>query len=173
MIEELFWGDAGLGMAIVGSNLAAVGIAASGTPRAGDGVGAAVLRHRRRPQARCVLRLRARRRLRRGRLPHVGQVRRGQGRVGAQRHQGLDHQRWHRRHPRGGWRGRPRARLEGARQLRRSAGHARPLSMGQKYKKHGIRASHTAEVVLDDVRVPGSLPARRQGEARRAPRPGP
>ena len=30
------------------------------------------------------------------------------------------------------------------------------LSQGQKYKKHGIRASHTAEVVLDGVRVPGS-----------------
>jgi acyl-CoA dehydrogenase len=30
------------------------------------------------------------------------------------------------------------------------------LSMGQKYKKHGIRASHTSEVVLDDVRIPGS-----------------
>jgi alkylation response protein AidB-like acyl-CoA dehydrogenase len=30
------------------------------------------------------------------------------------------------------------------------------LSMGQKYKKHGIRASHTAEVVFDDVRVPAS-----------------
>ncbi|MGZ4691577.1 MAG: acyl-CoA dehydrogenase family protein, partial [Acidimicrobiia bacterium] len=30
------------------------------------------------------------------------------------------------------------------------------LSQGQKYKKLGIRASHTAEVVLDDVRVPGS-----------------
>jgi acyl-CoA dehydrogenase len=30
------------------------------------------------------------------------------------------------------------------------------LSMGQKYKKHGIRASHTAEVVFDDVKVPGS-----------------
>ena len=29
------------------------------------------------------------------------------------------------------------------------------LSMGQKFRKHGIRASHTAEVVLDDVRVPG------------------
>jgi alkylation response protein AidB-like acyl-CoA dehydrogenase len=29
------------------------------------------------------------------------------------------------------------------------------LSQGQKYAKHGIRASHTAEVVLDDVRVPG------------------
>jgi acyl-CoA dehydrogenase len=31
------------------------------------------------------------------------------------------------------------------------------LSQGQKYKKHGIRASHTAEVILDDVRVPGRL----------------
>ncbi|TDD00685.1 acyl-CoA dehydrogenase [Nonomuraea deserti] len=30
------------------------------------------------------------------------------------------------------------------------------LSMGQKFRKHGIRASHTAEVVLDRVRVPGS-----------------
>ncbi|WP_208027204.1 acyl-CoA dehydrogenase family protein [Rhabdothermincola sediminis] len=30
------------------------------------------------------------------------------------------------------------------------------LSMGQKYSKLGIRASHTAEVVLEDVRVPGS-----------------
>jgi len=29
------------------------------------------------------------------------------------------------------------------------------LSMGQKYKKHGIKASHTSEVVLVDVRVPG------------------
>jgi alkylation response protein AidB-like acyl-CoA dehydrogenase len=30
------------------------------------------------------------------------------------------------------------------------------LSMGQKYAKHGIRASHTAEVVLDDCRVAGT-----------------
>jgi alkylation response protein AidB-like acyl-CoA dehydrogenase len=29
------------------------------------------------------------------------------------------------------------------------------LSQGQKFKKHGIRASHTAEVVLEEVRVPG------------------
>jgi len=29
------------------------------------------------------------------------------------------------------------------------------LSMGQKFSKHGIRASHTSEVVLDDVRIPG------------------
>ena len=31
----------------------------------------------------------------------------------------------------------------------------RGLSMGQKFRKHGIRASHTAEVILNDVRVPG------------------
>lgn len=30
------------------------------------------------------------------------------------------------------------------------------LSQGQKFKKHGIRASHTAEVVLENVRIPGS-----------------
>ena len=29
------------------------------------------------------------------------------------------------------------------------------LSQGQKFRKHGIRASHTAEVNLDNVRVPG------------------
>ncbi len=29
------------------------------------------------------------------------------------------------------------------------------LSQGQKFRKHGVRASHTAEVVLDNVRVPG------------------
>ncbi|MBW8487139.1 acyl-CoA dehydrogenase family protein [Actinomadura parmotrematis] len=31
------------------------------------------------------------------------------------------------------------------------------LRQGQKFKKHGIRASHTAEVILDDVRVPAAL----------------
>jgi alkylation response protein AidB-like acyl-CoA dehydrogenase len=31
------------------------------------------------------------------------------------------------------------------------------LSLGQKFKKMGIRASHTGEVVLEDVKVPGSL----------------
>ena len=33
----------------------------------------------------------------------------------------------------------------------------RGLTQGTKFKKHGIRASHTAEVILDDVRVPGRL----------------
>ncbi|WP_106402667.1 acyl-CoA dehydrogenase family protein [Actinocorallia populi] len=31
------------------------------------------------------------------------------------------------------------------------------FSQGQKFKKHGIRASHTAEVILDNVRIPGRL----------------
>ena len=31
------------------------------------------------------------------------------------------------------------------------------FTQGQKFKKHGIRASHTAEVVLDGVRLPGNL----------------
>ena len=30
------------------------------------------------------------------------------------------------------------------------------LSQGQKFKKHGIRASHTSEVILDNLRLPGS-----------------
>ena len=30
------------------------------------------------------------------------------------------------------------------------------LSQGQKFRKHGIRASHTAEVVLQDCRIPGN-----------------
>src|SRR3954451_22760489 len=32
----------------------------------------------------------------------------------------------------------------------------RGLEMGSKVKKHGLRASHTADVFLDDVRIPGS-----------------
>ena len=30
------------------------------------------------------------------------------------------------------------------------------LEMGTKLKKHGLRASHTADVFLDECRVPGS-----------------
>jgi acyl-CoA dehydrogenase len=46
----------------------------------------------------------------------------------------------------------------------KSRGHAsfvippdtKGFSMGQKFKKHGIRASHTAEVIMDNVKLPGS-----------------
>src|SRR6201986_3269564 len=42
------------------------------------------------------------------------------------------------------------------------------LAQGQKFKKHGIRASHTAEVVLDNVRLPEDaiLGGREKFEAR-------
>ena len=60
-------------------------------------VGAAVLRYARRDPARRVLRERARRRFRRVVAQDARRLRRGQRRVGAQRHQGVDHQRRHRR----------------------------------------------------------------------------
>ena len=45
------------------------------------------------------------------------------------------------------------------------------LSQGQKFQKHGIRASHTAEVVLDDVRVAGSCLLGGKDKPRHASRP--
>ena len=47
------------------------------------------------------------------------------------------------------------------------------LQMGTKVRKHGLRASHTADVFFDDCRMPGRLPARRQGEASTSGSPGP
>lgn len=153
-IEELFWGDAGIGMAIMGSGLAAAGIAASGTPEQvmewvpqcyGDAqnlqLGAFAASE-----------------------PDAGSDVAAY-RLSAKYDQATDE--WV---------------LNGTKAWitnggiadihvvvavvdpeLRSKGHAsfivppgtKGLSMGQKYKKHGIRASHTAEVVLDDVRVPG------------------
>src|SRR6188472_2204546 len=154
-VEELFWGDAGLGMAIMGSSLAAAGISSNGTP---EQVGEWV------PQcygdaddlklgAFCVsepdagsdvssLRTRAvydeandewvlngtKAWITNGGIADVHVV------VAA---------------------------VDPALKGRGQASFIVPpntkgLSQGQKYKKHGIRASHTAEVVLDDVRVPGS-----------------
>ena len=122
-VEEVFWGDAGIGMAIMGSGLAAAGIAGTRHAGAGDGVGAAVLRHRRQGATRGVLRERARRRLGRVEPAHPGRVRRGDRRVGAQRHQGVDHQRRHRRRARGRRRRRSRAEGPRARLVRGAARH--------------------------------------------------
>src|SRR6187431_3027140 len=154
-VEELFWGDAGIGMAIMGSGLAAAGIAVNGTP---EQVGEWV------PQcygtadkialgAFCVsepdagsnvssLRTRAvydeatdewvlngtKAWITNGGIADLHVV------VAA-----VD----------------PELKGRGQASFVVPSG-TKGLSQGQKYLKHGIRASHTAEVVLDDVRVPGS-----------------
>ncbi|HET9547083.1 MAG TPA: acyl-CoA dehydrogenase family protein [Desertimonas sp.] len=153
-VEELFWGDAGIGMAIMGSGLAAAGIAGNGTP---EQVGEWIPRCYGTPDkialgAFCVsepdagsdvssLRTRAvydeakdewvingtKAWITNGGIADVHVV------VAA-----VDPE------------------LKGRGQASFVIGPDTPgLSQGQKYKKHGIRASHTAEVVLDDVRIPG------------------
>ena len=108
-----------------GSGLAAAGISGNGTPEQVMEWVPAVLRHRRRREARRLLRERARRRLRRVLPAHPGGLRRGHRRVGAQRHQGVDHQRRHRRRARRGGGGRARPEGPGPGQLRRAARHRR------------------------------------------------
>jgi alkylation response protein AidB-like acyl-CoA dehydrogenase len=155
-IEEIFWGDAGIGMAIMGSGLAAAGIAASGTPEQvmewvpqcySDGskinTGAFAASE-----------------------PDAGSDVNGY-RLSAKYDEAKDE--WV---------------LNGTKAWITnggmadihvvvavvdpelgSKGHASfivppgtaGLTQGQKYKKHGIKASHTAEVVLDDVRVPATV----------------
>jgi acyl-CoA dehydrogenase len=153
-LEELFWGDAGLGMSIMGTGLAAAGIAASGTrdqlaewvpqcygtadkialgafcasePDAGSDVAAYRTRAKYDEATDEWVLNGTKAWITNGGIADIHVV------VAV-----VD------------------AELK-------SKGHAsfivppntKGLSMGQKYKKHGIRASHTAEVVLDDVRLPG------------------
>lgn len=154
VLEELFWGDGGIGMALTGTSLALTGILANGTqaqqdewvPQCfGDATNPAVA-------AFCASE------------PDAGSD------VGAYRSRAVYHEasdEWV---------------LNGTKAWATnggianvhvvvatvdpelgSKGHATfivpngtmGLSQGQKYSKHGIRASHTAEVVLEDVRVPG------------------
>jgi acyl-CoA dehydrogenase len=152
--EELFWGDAGIGLAILGSGLAAAGIAANGTPEQvmewvpqcyGDAddvkLGAFCVSEPDAGSDVSSLRTRAvydeandewvldgtKAWITNGGIADVHVV------VAA-----VD----------------PELRSRGQATFVVPPG-TKGLSMGQKYKKHGIRASHTAEVVLDGVRVPG------------------
>ena len=154
-IEELFWGDAGLGMAIMGTALAAAGIASSGTPEQimewvpqayGDAsdlklgafcaseadAGSDVAAYRtsaKYDEAKDEWVLNGTKAwITNGGIADIHVV------VAVVE---------------------PEFRSKGHASFIVPAGTP-GLSMGQKYKKHGIRASHTAEVVLDDVRVPGS-----------------
>jgi alkylation response protein AidB-like acyl-CoA dehydrogenase len=154
VVEELFWGDAGIGMAIMGSALAAAGISGNGTPEQvmewvpqcyGDAntvqLGAFCVSEPDAGSDVSSLRTRAvydeandewvlngtKAWITNGGIADVHVV------VAA---------------------------VDPALKGRGQASFIVPpgtkgLSQGQKYLKHGIRASHTAEVVLDDVRVPG------------------
>jgi len=154
-IEELFWGDAGIGMAIMGSGLAAAGIAGNGTPEqimewvpqcygSADDVklGAFCVSEPDAGSDVSSLRTRAvydeakdewvlngtKAWITNGGIANVHVV------VAA-----VDPE----------LRGRGQASFV-------IPPNTKGLSQGQKYTKHGIKASHTSEVVLDDVRVPGS-----------------
>jgi alkylation response protein AidB-like acyl-CoA dehydrogenase len=152
--EELFWGDAGIGLSLAGSGLAAVAVATNGTPeQAGEWL----------PQM----------------FGSPGDVKLGAfcssepdagSDVGAIRTRAVYQE------ATGEWV------LNGTKTWATNGGIAdvhvvvasvnpalgsrgqatfivppgtRGLAQGQKFRKHGIRASHTAEVVLDDVRIPG------------------
>ena len=153
-IEEIFWGDAGLGMAIMGSGLAAAGITGNGTPEqimewvpqcygTADDIklGAFCVSEPDAGSDVSSLRTRAvydeatdewvlngtKAWITNGGIANVHVV------VAA---------------------------VDSSLKGRGQASFVVPpgtkgLSMGQKYKKHGIKASHTSEVVLDDVRIPG------------------
>jgi alkylation response protein AidB-like acyl-CoA dehydrogenase len=154
-IEEMFWGDAGIGMAIMGSGLAAAGIASSGTPEqvmewvpqcygTADDVKVGAF---------CASE------------PDAGSDVGGY-RASAKYDEAKDE--WVLNGTKAwitnGGIANVHVVVAVVDPTLGSKGHAsfvvppgtQGLSQGQKYKKHGIRASHTAEVVLDDVRVPGS-----------------
>ncbi|MDQ6651012.1 MAG: acyl-CoA dehydrogenase family protein [Actinomycetota bacterium] len=155
VMEELFWGDAGIGLSIVGTTLAAAGLLANGT---GEQVGEWVpqmfgTEDEPRVAAFCVSE------------PDAGSD------VSSMRTRAVYDEKtdewvlngtktWA---TNGGIAAvhvvvasvDPELRARG--QASFVVGPGTPgLRQGQKFRKHGIRASHTAEVVLEDCRIPGS-----------------
>lgn len=154
--EEMFWGDAGIALAILGTGLAAASVAANGTPEqvgewvpqmfgtvedpkvaafcssepnAGSDVGAILTRARYDEATDEWVLNGTKTWATNGGIANVHIV------VASV-------------HPELGTRGQASFIIPPA---------TKGLSQGQKFLKHGIRASHTAEVVLDDVRIPGRL----------------
>src|SRR3954467_1219974 len=154
-MEELFWGDAGIGLAIVGSSLAAAAVVATGTPEqigewapqlfgspgdlklaafcssepdAGSDVGAMRTRARYDEATDEWVLNGTKTWATNGGIADVHVVTAV-----------VD----------------PELRTRGQARFGVPPG-TQGLSQGQKFHKHGIRASHTAEVVLDQCRVPGS-----------------
>ena len=151
--EELFWGDAGIGMAIMGTTLAVAAHLRVGHARAAGRVGAAVLRHAGGPQGGRLLRLGARRRLRRLLAAHPRPLRRGDRRVGPQRPEGVGHQRRHRQRPRGRGVGRSRAGRARAGGLRDPARDQGPGDGDQGPQARPARVAHRRRLPR---RLPGS-----------------
>jgi acyl-CoA dehydrogenase len=153
--EELFWGDAGIGMAIMGTTLAVAGIFSSGTPEQmmewvpqcfgsedDPKVGAFCVSE---PDAGSdVSSLRTRAKYDEATDEWVLNGQKAWATNGgiANVHVVV-------------------ASVDPELKARGQAGFIIPpgtkgLEMGTKVKKHGLRASHTADVFLDDVRIPGS-----------------
>ncbi|MFL5856498.1 MAG: acyl-CoA dehydrogenase family protein [Solirubrobacteraceae bacterium] len=152
--EELFWGDAGIGMALMGTTIAAAGIFAAGTPEQlgqwvpqcygtpdDPKVGAFCVSE---PDAGSdVSSLRTRARYDEGKDEWVLNGQKAWGTNGgiANVHVVV-------------------ASVDPELGARGQAAFVVPpgtkgLEMGTKVRKHGLRASHTADVFLDDCRIPG------------------
>jgi acyl-CoA dehydrogenase len=153
--EELFWGDAGIGMAIMGTTLAVAGIFAAGTPEqmgewipqcygseSDPKVGAFCVSE---PDAGSdVSSLRTRAKYDEAKDEWVLNGQKAWATNGGIANVHVIH-----------------ASVEPELKARGQAGFVIPpgtkgLEMGTKVKKHGLRASHTADVFLDDCRIPGS-----------------
>jgi len=155
-LEELFWGDAGIGLAIFGSGLAAAGIAANGTPEqvmewvpqcfgTPDDIQVASFCVSEPDAGSDVSSLKTKARYDEARDEWVLNGTKAWATNGglASLHVVT-------------------ATVDPSLGSRGQATFVVPpgtagIRQGQKYKKHGIRASHTAEVVLDDCRVPGRM----------------
>ncbi len=153
-MEEIFWGDAGIGLSIVGSALAAAGVSSNGTP---EQVGEWVPQMFGSPGD---LKLAAFCSSEPDAGSDVGAMRTRARYDGATDEWVLNGTKtWA---TNGGLADvhvvtavvDPDLRTRGQASFVVPPG-TKGLSQGQKFQKHGIRASHTAEVVLDDVRVPG------------------
>ncbi len=152
--EELFWGDAGIALSLVGSTLAAVAVASNGTPEqvgewlpemfgSADGVKLGAFCASEPEAGSDVGSIRTRAEYREASDEWVLNGTKSWATNGgiANVHVVV-------------------AAVDPALGTRGQASFIIPpgnpgLRQGQKFRKHGVRASHTAEVVLDDVRVPG------------------
>lgn len=153
-VEELFWGDAGIGMAIMGTSLAVAAIVGNGTP---EQIGEWVPQCFGTPEelklgAFCVSEPDAGSDVSALKTRAVYDERTDEWVLNGQKtwitNGGIAHVHV------------VVAAVDPTLGVRGQASFVVPpgtpgLSQGAKFKKHGIRASHTAEVFLDNVRVPG------------------